>query len=148
MGYSLDIHERCFPLSSLNVAHVGAIHLTGMPNVGFFYLTTLNTQCHQSGFRKRGFMVRTNHQKFEAGQIVITSNAQHVLAHDDVQTGLRRHFSSDWGECCPEDSQANDGAIERGGRILSVYRDREAVKFWIITEADRSATTVLLPEDY
>jgi hypothetical protein len=53
----------------------------------------------------------------------------------------------DWGESL--DKEMNDAAVEQGNdRILSAYRDSGGVKFWIITEADRSATTVLLPEDY
>ena len=93
-------------------------------------------------------MISTNKQKFEFGQTVITSNAQSILNPTDVQNALRKHLAGEWGECCLEDVQANDRAVENGDRILSIYRDRKDVKFWIITEADRSATTVLLPEDY
>lgn len=52
------------------------------------------------------------------------------------------------GDCCPADAAANDAALCDGDRILSVYHTHDRVKFWIITEADRSATTVLLPDDY
>lgn len=54
----------------------------------------------------------------------------------------------DWGKVCPEDWQSNQDALVNGERILSVYEDRTGREFWIITEACRSATTVLLPEDY
>ena len=85
---------------------------------------------------------------FELGQTVITPTALHSLDASDVYHALRRHASCDWGECSPDDWQANDLALQDESRILSVYRDSHGVKFWIITEADRSATTVLLPEDY
>jgi hypothetical protein len=87
-------------------------------------------------------------QKFPLGRTVITRNALSTLHADDVAVAVRRHASGDWGECCEEDRKENELALEQELRILSVYRDRNDVKFWIITEADRSATTVLLPEDY
>ena len=52
------------------------------------------------------------------------------------------------GVVCPQDKWANDRAVKGGERLLSVYHSKDGVKFWIITEWDRSATTVLLPEDY
>lgn len=61
---------------------------------------------------------------------------------------LNRHQYGDWGDCDQEDAQANDEAIAEGARIFSVYHDKNHRKFWIITEADRSMTTVLLPEEY
>jgi hypothetical protein len=82
------------------------------------------------------------------GRTVITPNALEQLRPEDVPTALARHASGDWGEVDAEDWGANDLSVEDGRRILSAYRDAHGVKFWIITEADRSATTVLLPEDY
>ena len=87
-------------------------------------------------------------QAFPLGQTVITPNAQASLHPDDVQQALCRHARGDWGDCCPEDADANDAAVKEGSRLLSAYRDRVGTKFWIITECDRSATTILLPEDY
>ena len=86
--------------------------------------------------------------KFRLGETVITANAQQTLHPADIPGALLRHSNGDWGELDPEDKQANDGAVDHGFRILSVYRDRNNIKFWIITESDRSVTTVLLPEDY
>jgi len=86
--------------------------------------------------------------KFRSGQILITPTAQEQLSSTDVQQALRRHLSGDWGDCGPEDAAANAAALRHGERLLSVYHTEQAVKFWIITEADRSATTVLLPDDY
>jgi len=59
-----------------------------------------------------------------------------------------RHQSGDWGNLDSEDRNSNDQALARGGRIFSAYNATDGTKFWIITEADRSVTTVLLPEDY
>lgn len=85
---------------------------------------------------------------FPFGRLVITSNAHARLPHDDVLIGLRRHSQGDWGDVCAEDRRANDDGLVGGDRLLSVYHTVEQVKFWIITERDRSVTTVLLPEDY
>jgi len=93
-------------------------------------------------------MVATKTPTFKLGQIVITPNALESLHSEDVQASLTRHSLCDWGECSPDDAEANNEAWHEGCRILSVYHDRNGVKFWIITEADRSVTTILLPEDY
>jgi len=85
---------------------------------------------------------------FALGQTVITSQALRELHPVDVWTALQRHASRDWGDCGPADAQANEEALVTGCRLLSVYQDRAGTRFWIITEADRSATTVLLPDEY
>ena len=85
--------------------------------------------------------------KFPLGQIVATPNAMAQLAPIDIQTALNRHAAGDWGEVCAEDRLENELSLQSGLRLLSVYRSN-AIKFWIITEADRSATTVLMPDDY
>lgn len=85
---------------------------------------------------------------FALGQTVISRTAVNVLHPEDVHIALGRHSRGDWGECCQEDWEENEYSLRAGFRLLSVYRDRQGKNFWIITEADRSATTVLLPEDY
>ena len=84
---------------------------------------------------------------FPLGQVVMTANAAAQLAAEDIEKALTRHASGDWGEVCEEDRKENELSLKEGFRLLSVYRSGET-KFWIITEADRSVTTVLLPEDY
>ena len=86
--------------------------------------------------------------KFELGRTAITPNASDTLNPEDTLTALTRHAAGDWGICGPEDWQENDFSLPRHLRLFSVYEDRHGTKFWVITEADRSATTVLLPEDY
>jgi hypothetical protein len=85
--------------------------------------------------------------KFPLGDVVITANAHTQLAPVDVQQGLSRHAAGDWGLVCPEDRKENDFSLKAGNRLLSVYLSG-GKRFWIITEADRSVTTVLMPEDY
>jgi len=86
--------------------------------------------------------------RFALGRTVITRGALDALSGEDVHACIARHASGDWGDVCPEDKQANDDALRVGSRLLSAYHTEGGRKFWIITEADRSATTVLLPEEY
>ncbi len=85
--------------------------------------------------------------RFPLGQLVITANAGMRLSTEEALTALRRHANGDWGDLCPEDTLANDSALQQGGRLFSAY-GQGAVRFWVITEADRSVTTVLMPQDY
>ena len=82
------------------------------------------------------------------GRMVVTANAKNILSDSDIATALSRHQSGDWGELCEEDREVNEDALENGFRIMSVYTSKNGIKFWVITEADRSCTTVLMPEDY
>jgi hypothetical protein len=86
--------------------------------------------------------------RFPFGQLVITTAASEALAPEEVAQALCRHGQGDWGNVVEDDRKANEEALADGSRLLSAYRDRKGTKFWIITEADRSATTVLLPDDY
>ena len=85
--------------------------------------------------------------RFPLGQVAVTANASVRLTTEEVVTALRRHASGDWGDLCPEDTLENDSAVQQGCRLFSAYGQGQH-RFWIITEADRSVTTVLLPEDY
>jgi hypothetical protein len=86
--------------------------------------------------------------KFPLGQTVITPGALEKLSSTAIRESLDRHSAGDWGDVPPEDCRANDRALLEGARLLSAYRNGNGVKFWIITEADRSATTILLPSEY
>ncbi len=85
---------------------------------------------------------------FRLGQIIATPHALSCLMQDDILRAIQRHQAGDWGDVDEHDRVANDRALNEGTRLLSVYHSAAGVKFWLITEADRSATTVLLPEDY
>lgn len=87
-------------------------------------------------------------RKFPLGQVVITRHALSRLPPEDVAAALARHAGCDWGDVCPEDAAENEFSLKKRLRLFSVYHARDGTKFWIISEADRSATTVLLPEDY
>jgi len=87
---------------------------------------------------------------FNLGQVVATPGALQAL-EDSEQTAiefLNRHVSGDWGELDPEDRKENEFSLKEGFRILSAYILKTGQKIWIITEADRSVTTLLLPEEY
>jgi hypothetical protein len=85
---------------------------------------------------------------FRLGQIVATPNALSKLCHEDISTAIGRHEAGDWGDLDEEDKRENQLSLEKRFRLLSAYHARSGVKFWVITEADRSVTTVLMPEDY
>lgn len=86
--------------------------------------------------------------KFSLGRTVITQGAHQALDAASVRSCLSRHASGDWGDACPQDARANERAIIEGTSLFSVYHDAQRRKFWIITEADRSVTTILLPSEY
>ncbi len=86
---------------------------------------------------------------FALGQTVATPGALNAMEQFDISplSLLSRHQRGDWSDLTEEDRRENEFAVQEGSRILSAYKI-EAVKFWVITEADRSATTILLPEEY
>jgi hypothetical protein len=88
--------------------------------------------------------------RFPLGKIVATPGALQALAvsQESPIKFLRRHVAGDWGEVDEEDGRANDHAIVVGLRILSAYKTERGQRLWIITESDRSVTTLLLPEEY
>lgn len=88
--------------------------------------------------------------RFPLGRCLITRGAGEALeeAVQDPREFLARHQSGDWGEVPEEDKTENEFSIQHGFRILSAYRTTNNVRIWVITEADRSTTTILLPEEY
>lgn len=88
--------------------------------------------------------------KFSPGQIVATPGALAVLEEHKVTplSLLARHLFGDWGDLPPEDAQLNDLALQSEGRLLSSYVIGPDTKIWVITEWDRSVTTLLLPSEY
>jgi hypothetical protein len=86
--------------------------------------------------------------RFPLGAVVATPNALNEIPQDEILAAIRRHVCADWGELDEHDWTANDRALIQGTRLVSQYRSTAGTKFWIITEHDRSVTTVLLPQDY
>ena len=91
-----------------------------------------------------------NSARFALGQTFITPGAEEALqiAGQTAIEFLRRHMSCDWGELPEEDVKENELSLTKGFRLLSAYQTGKGQKLWIITEADRSATTILLPSEY
>jgi len=85
---------------------------------------------------------------FAIGQLVATPTVLKQVPHEEIQAALRRHITGDWGDLCEDDRKQNELALKCGMRLFSVYHSATGVKFYIITEHDRSLTTFLLPEDY
>lgn len=82
------------------------------------------------------------------GKVCATPGVLREVPPEELLLALDRHQRGDWGEVGPEDWQENELSYAQGFRILSAYRTTTNVRFWVITEADRSATTALLPEEY
>src|SRR5206468_11061601 len=91
---------------------------------------------------------QSSQPKFLLGRIVATPGVLSALTSEDIQTALSRHVTGDWGDLDEEDRRENELSLANGFRLLSAYRSKAGVKFWVITEADRSVTTILLPEEY
>ena len=90
--------------------------------------------------------------KFALGQVYLTKGVNEKLGREEafakfVSDCLGRHVEGDWGDLCTEDKEENELSIKEGFRLLSAYQYQDQ-KIWIITEADRSATTVLFPDEY
>lgn len=91
--------------------------------------------------------------KFNPGQLVMTRGVHDLLTVDEkfavhVQLSMTRHLGGDWGELCDEDRVTNEEALIHGDRLFSAYEKEGQPKIWIITESDRSVTTVLFPDEY
>jgi len=93
-------------------------------------------------------------QLFKLGQLVMTTGVSDEVSGDIeftkfITNSLRRHVNGDWGDMSSGDKEENNLSLKEGNlRIFSAYKDARFPKIWIITEADRSATTILFPEEY
>lgn len=87
---------------------------------------------------------------FALGQLVATPGAINAFERNNQSPFefLQRHVNHDWGDLDEDDKKENDKSVEQGFRILSAYTLNDHTRIWIITEADRSATTILLPSEY
>ena len=85
---------------------------------------------------------------FALGRLVATQTVLDRVPTIEIESALSRHSGGDWGSVDSEDLAENNNAVETDQRILSDYLSLNGIRFWIITEADRSTTTILLPEDY
>jgi len=86
--------------------------------------------------------------KFKPGHIVATPGALALAENGtNLMDYLQRHLNGDWGDMCEDDKEENEFSLKHGFRLLSAYKTPHG-QIWIITEADRSATTFLLPQEY
>lgn len=85
---------------------------------------------------------------FYLGRVLLTPGALDSIPMREIIRGLESHAQGDWGNLGPVDWAQNELALREGGRLFSAYCTSDGVKFWIITEWDRSRTTVLLPDEY
>lgn len=93
--------------------------------------------------------VQKSQGKFSLGKVCLARIAAETLPPREVFQALARHAQGDWGDLCRRDRERNDHALATGEeRLFSTYHTEDGTKFWIITEWDRSLTTVLLPEEY
>ena len=101
---------------------------------------------------EKGQPIEDNEPKplFDLGQVVGTPGALQALQEAELEPIeiLIRHVTGDWGELDDEDKEENELSVEQGFRILSSYKLETGVKIWVITEWDRSVTTILLPSEY
>ena len=88
--------------------------------------------------------------RFQLGRVGATPGALRVLekAEQAPDVFLDRHVNGDWGDVPEEDKQENELSVEQGLRILSAYTTSAGDRIWILTEADRSSTIIMLPEEY
>ena len=91
-----------------------------------------------------------NQARFQLGRMVATPGALEALkeAGQDAIEFIYRHQRGDWGNLSEEDKRENEFSVDKELRIFSAYHLKDETRIWIITEADRSATTVLLPSEY
>ena len=100
--------------------------------------------------RNHNTTTQTSVTRFTLGQTFITPGAEEALqiAGQTAIEFLRRHMSCDWGELSHDDVSENELSLKEGFRLLSNYRTGKGQQLWVITEADRSSTTILLPSEY
>lgn len=95
-------------------------------------------------------LITLSQPRFKAGQVVMTQGIDDLIQRGVFNPGpyLQRHLNGDWGDLCDEDRRTNDAALMHGDRLFSSYQVTPALKIWIITEWNRSVTTLLLPDEY
>tara|TARA_A100001391_G_scaffold65342_2_gene40962 strand:- start:2468 stop:2761 length:294 start_codon:yes stop_codon:yes gene_type:complete len=95
-------------------------------------------------------LVTLSQPLFPAGDIVMTQGVSDLIQRGALNPSpyLQRHLAGDWGDLCDEDRRTNDAALKHDDRLFSSYQVTPALKLWIITEWNRSVTTLLLPDEY
>lgn len=129
---------------------------TSQRNVIIGYVDSFLSGCKQEEknfwlkFRQKLERLNEKALLFPLGQVFLTVGAKEALEESGQNAFdfLSRHQTGDWGEICDEDKNENELSLREGFRLLSAYRTNQGIKFWCITEHNRSVTTLLLPEEY
>jgi hypothetical protein len=98
----------------------------------------------------RNIPPRASRARFSSGKVCLTPGVD-ALAREgrlDPVFSLRRHLAGDWGDVCDDDRRRNNAALKSGERLFSSYELTPGEKLWIVTEYDRSVTTLMLPDEY
>ena len=149
-----DGREHPDPDASLSIERVRDLMADFLPDLaGATWTTTERGEDTVIDFTRR---VGTKGHLFDTGQVVATRSFINTAEETFGEAGaaermaaiIKRHVSGDWGMLSEDDIEANNQALQDGDRLLSSYEEEFGFKVWIITEADRSATTILLPADY
>lgn len=117
---------------------------------GFLSIVNQEQKAFWLKFRRKLEILNESEILFNLGKVFLTIGARETLdeSNQNAMEFLTRHQSGDWGIVGKEDVQENELSVKEGFRILSAYKSNNDVKIWIITEADRSSTTLLLPSEY
>ncbi len=91
---------------------------------------------------------RQTRSLFSLGRILTTAGVEESIDRSEIIKAIGRHARGDWGELGADDIKQNEIALKLGDRLFSVFSDERSTRFYVITEADRSVTTVLLPDEY
>jgi hypothetical protein len=141
MGQMLSIYEKAD--TSERKAIIGHID-------SFLSICNQDEKAFWLKFRQKLERLNEKSTLFPLGQIFLTIGAREALEESGQNAFefLELHQQGNWGIVCKEDAKENDFSVKNGFRILSAYRTKNDVKIWLITEADRSSSTILLPEQY
>lgn len=129
---------------------------TNERNAVIGHIDSFLSTCNQSKknfwrkFRRKLEILNEKSILFPLGSVFMTVGARESLSDSSQEPieFLARHQRGDWGDICKDDADESDFSLKNGFRILSAYKTNGGEKLWIITEADRSATTILLPSEY
>jgi hypothetical protein len=133
-----------------DIARVDTSRQVGLVGFAKYWARNLKDQNWLDRAHCGALVIPNIEQRFPLGRLLTTPGAHQALeqAGQDAFEFFARHQAQDWGEVEEEDQRLNDESVNQRSRLLSAYRLKTGVKVWLISEADRSATTVLLPEEY
>jgi hypothetical protein len=132
------------------IARIDTFHQASLAEFAKFWARNLQEQGWLEDACRGALVVPNRERRFPLGKLMTTPGARQALeeAGQEAVEFFARHQAQDWGEVDEEDRQLNAESVNHWSRLLSAYILKTGVKVWVITEADRSATTLLLPNEY